>query len=161
MNKGTIMVFYGEGEGKTSAAVGRAVKAASQGKNVVIIQFLKGRKCDESPVFQNMEPQIRCFTFEKSDMFYEELSEEEKKDEAINIRNGLNFARKVLTIREADVLILDEVLGLFDNQLITAEDIQTLVEMMEEDTELILTGRSLPKEMQKIADKVSHIEKVK
>lgn len=161
MKKGTVKIFYGDGEGKTSAAIGGAVKAAAQGKNVVIIQFLKGNQCHDSSIFHNLEPQIRWFTFEKSNQFYENLSEEEKREEAVNIQNGLNFARKVLTIRDADVVILDEVLGLFDNQLIKVEDIQNLADIMEEQAELVLTGRYLPDGLLELADKVSHVQKVK
>lgn len=161
MKRGIVKIFYGDGEGKTTAAVGGAVKAVSQGKNVVIIQFLKGNQCHDSLIFHNLEPQIRWFTFEKSDQFYEQLSEEEKREEAVNIHNGMNFARKVLAIRDADVVILDEVLGLFDNQLITVEDIKQLVDAMEEQAELVLTGRFLPDGLLELADKVSHVQKVK
>ena len=59
------------------------------------------------------------FRFEKSDSNFVELSNEQKADEIINIRNGLNFAKKVLCTGSCDLLILDEVLRLIDNGKIT------------------------------------------
>lgn len=161
MNQGTVSIFFGEGKGKTTASVGQAIRSASLGKTVVIIQFLKGRNVDEISFIQRLEPEIKWFSFEKSDNFFDELTEEEKQEEVANIRNGLNFAKKVLATREADVLILDEVLGLLDNGLITAEDVRNLKEVMSDTTELILTGRCCNEELLNLADEVSKIEKVK
>lgn len=161
MSQGTVSIFFGEGKGKTTASVGQAIRSASLGKTVVIIQFLKGKNVEELNLIQRMEPEIKWFTFEKSDNFFEELTEEQKQEEISNIRNGLNFAKKVLATREADVLILDEVLGLLDNNLITADDIRNLKEVMSETTELILTGRCCNEELLTMADEVSRIEKIK
>ena len=61
---------------------------------------------------RRLEPEVKVFRFEKMDRYYEDLSEDEQREENINILNGVNFAKKVLTIGECDVLILDEILGL-------------------------------------------------
>ena len=63
---------------------------------------------------KRLEPEIKIFRFEKSDEDYVNLSEERKTEEWQNIRNGLNFAKKVLYTGECSLLILDEVLGLID-----------------------------------------------
>lgn len=96
MKEGTIYIYSGDGHGKSPAAFGRAVSMACQGKNVVIIQFLKGRGLEDSEFLRRLEPEIKLFRFEKSDSNFVELSNEQKADEIINIRNGLNFAKKVL-----------------------------------------------------------------
>lgn len=90
-----IQVYYGPGMGKTSAALGNAIRAASVGKSVYIIQFLKGQ-LDED-YFKRLEPEVKAFSFERSTHNFNELSDEEKKDEKQNILNGLGFAKKVLT----------------------------------------------------------------
>lgn len=161
MEQGTISVFYGEGRGKTSAAVGEAVKAVIQGKNVVLIQFLKGRNVDQVAFVQSLEPNIKWFSFEKDDVCYDDLSEEKKQEAADNIHNGLQFAKKVLTTKEADVLVLDEVLGLVDIELITVEEIISMIESRWEDTDIILTGRHADERIVQLANYVSKIEKVK
>ena len=74
-----------------------------------------------------LEPEIKIFRFEKSDLNFAELSEEKKTEEIINIKNGINFAKKVLSTGECDLLILDELLGLIDNSIITVEDLKKII----------------------------------
>ena len=75
-----------------------------------------------------MEPEIKLFRFEKSDGNFVELPEEKKQEEIQNIRNGIGFAKKVLTTGECDLLILDEVLGLVEKDIITEDDLKALLE---------------------------------
>lgn len=160
MAKGLIYIYAGDGRGKSPAAIGRAVQAAVEGKHVVIIQFLKGKGQEDSDFFRRMEPEIKLFRFEKSDENFEELSEERKADEICNIRNGMNFARKVLATGECDLLILDEVLGLVEKGIVSVEDLKTLLECRG-DTDIILTGIKLSDEICVLADEISKIETVK
>lgn len=160
MAKGLIYIYAGDGRGKSPAAIGRAVQAAADGRNVVIIQFLKGKVQEDSDFWRRMEPEIKLFCFEKSDENFEELSEERKADEIGNIRNGMNFARKVLATGECDLLILDEVLGLVEKGIVSVEDMKTLLECRG-DTDIILTGIKLSDEICVLADEVSKIETVK
>lgn len=160
MGKGMIYIYTGDGRGKSPAALGRAVQAAAEGKSVVIIQFLKGKGLSDSEFIRRMEPQIKLFHFEKSDENYAELSDEKKKEEIRNIRNGINFARKVLTTGECDLLILDEVLGLIEKEIITVDDLKALLECRDE-TSVIMTGINLMDEICILADEVSKIETVK
>lgn len=140
MDKGSVHIFCGEGKGKTTAAIGQGIRAASQGKSVIVIQFLKGRMVEEIGFLRRLEPEIKLFRFEKSDESFDKLTEEERAEEASNIRNGMNFAKKVLVTEGCDVLILDEVLGLIEHGIITVDDIRTLIEVKDDETELILTG---------------------
>ena len=160
MERGTIHIYSGDGHGKSPAALGRAVAMACQGKNVVIIQFLKGKGLEDSEFLRRLEPEIKLFRFEKSDENYEELSEEKKAEEIMNIRNGLNFAKKVLSTGECNLLILDEVLGLLEKNIIQTEDLTGLL-AQKGDTDVILTGISLNDEVCILADEVSKIETLK
>ena len=160
MGKGMIYIYTGDGRGKSPAALGRAVQAAAEGQAVVIIQFLKGKGLSDSEFIRRLEPEIKLFHFEKSDENYAELSDEKKKEEIRNIRNGINFARKVLMTGECDLLILDEVLGLIEKDIITVDDLKALIECHGE-TNVILTGISLKDEICMLADEVSKIEPVK
>lgn len=95
------------------------------------------------------------------DRYYEDLSENEQKEENINILNGVNFAKKVLTIGECDVLVLDEILGLVDMGILDVSDVIHLIRTKREEMELILTGRNLPAELVDEADYISRIDIVK
>ena len=160
MAKGLIYIYSGDGRGKSPAAIGRAVQAAVEGKRVVIIQFLKGKGLEDSEFLRRMEPEIKLFRFEKSDENFEELPEKKKAEEISNIRNGMNFARKVLATGECDLLILDEVLGLVEKGIVSVEDLKAMLECRE-DTSVILTGIKLNDEICVLADEVSKIETVK
>lgn len=161
MDKGMIQIYTGDGHGKSPAAFGRAVQAAVKGDNVVIIQFLKGKGLDESDFLKRLEPEIKLFRFEKSDENYAELSEERKQEEILNIKNGMNYAKKVLSTGECNLLILDEVLGLIEKQIITVEELKNVLECRSESTNIILTGINLNDEICVLADEVSKIETVK
>ena len=73
---------------------------AALGKSVMIIQFLKGKGLADSEFLGRLEPEIKIFRFEKSDLNFAELSEEKKTEEIINIKNGINSAKKVLSTGE-------------------------------------------------------------
>jgi len=158
MEKGLVTVFCGEGKGKTSAALGQAVLGAGQGKSVIIIQFLKGKTGERIDFVKRLEPEIKVFSFEKSDSNYQSLSPEAQQEEIMNIRNGMNFAKKVLTTNGCDILILDEVLGLVDKGIITEEEMVSLIGAKDEETEVVLTGIRIDPELIPHVDKVYQID---
>ena len=157
MNKGSVQVYYGEGRGKTTAAYGTALRAANAGKTVYIIQFLKDKDTIENNIFRRLEPEIKFFRFEKTTECYDSLSEEEKLEERINMKNGIAYAKKVLVTGECSVLILDEVLGLIDNGVISAEELESVVKAKAEDAELVFTGRVLSEAIRPYADEIYNI----
>lgn len=154
MSKGSVQIYFGTGRGKTTAAIGQAIKAASQGKSVIVIQFLKEKKEDEISFLARLEPEIKLFRFQRSAERYEDLTEEERLDENQNLKNGMNFARKVILTEECDVLVLDEVLGLMDFGIVTAEEIRGLIESSDEDMHLIFTGSHGGEEIWDLAEEV-------
>ena len=158
MGNGMIQIYSGEGHGKTPAALGRAIQTACNGGYVVIIQFLKGQGLAESEFVKRLEPEIRIFCFEKSNEVFMNLPEGRKAEERENIRNGLNFARKVINTGECSLLILDEVLGLIDNEIITVEELKVLLEYKPEEMDVIMTGAMLDDAVCFLADEVTKVE---
>ena len=153
-----IQIYYGDGRGKSTAALGNAIHAASEGKNIVMVQFLKGKRNEEEENFlKRLEPEIKIFRFEKTEESYEELSEEQKLEAALNIKNGLNYARKVLVTGECDLLVLDEILGVIDNGLVTKEDIKAVIDAKSEGVDLVMTGRVLDDDLREYADEIYRI----
>ncbi len=158
MVSGEIEVIYGTSCGCSSLALGKGIEALTEQKKVILIRFLKGTVSNDSwGSLRLLEPNLKVFSFEKSDGFFENLSEEEKAEELHNIRNGFNFANKVAGTGECDLLILDEVLGLIDQNIITLEDFKHFLDSKEEDTSVILTGRVFPEELMPYADRISTI----
>ncbi|MBQ2407676.1 MAG: cob(I)yrinic acid a,c-diamide adenosyltransferase [Lachnospiraceae bacterium] len=158
MEKGLVQIYSGDSQGKSAAALGRAIQFAIMGKKVVIIKFLKANQSED--FFKRMEPEIKIFRFEKSEEEFALLSDERKKEEIHNIKNGLNFAKKVLSTGECELLILDEVLGLLDNGILSFEDLKTIIESKSEDVDIILTGSRMSDEICQIADEIYNIEAV-
>ena len=133
----------GDGYGKSAAALGIAMIRASENNSVVIIQFLKGKGITDSAFTKRLEPEIKIFRFEKSEIDYRERSPEEQEEAAVNIR-------------KCDLLILDEVLEVVNKNIITVDDLKDIVESRE-DTDIIITGSEMNVEVCKFADKISEI----
>ena len=160
-NEGLVQIYCGPGKGKTSVAIGQAIRAVGHGKTAIVIQCLKGRATSELDYLSVLEPNVRLFRFEKKDKYYEDPSDEEKQEENCNIRNGLNYARKVLVTQECDMLILDEILGAVEFGIITEEEVEELIRTKDEETELILTGNVVPERLKEAADRVVSLEVIK
>lgn len=158
MGNGRIHIFSGEGHGKSPAALGRAIQTACEGRDVVIIQFLKGRGLLESEFVKRLEPEIKIFRFEKSEEDFRNLSPERRSEESQNIRNGLNFAKKVMNTGECSLLILDEVLGLVENNIISVEELKNLLLCKPDDMDVIMTGTSMNDQVCALVDEVTKVE---
>ena len=162
MEKGTVQIIYASGKGKSSLALGRCISAVAGGKTAIIIQFLKGNlDADRLAVMGRLEPELQVFRFEKSADFFTNLSEEEKQKELMNIHNGLNYAKKVMTTGECDFLVLDEVLGLVDQKIVSEEELEKLLSVREESMSLVLTGTVLPENLKKKADIITRLDDVR
>ena len=136
------------------------MQTACRGETVVIIRFLKGRGLSDSDFVKRLEPEIKIFRFEKSDENFVNLSEERKAEEIGNIKNGLNFAKKVMNTDECSLLILDEVLELLDNDIISVQELRTLLLCKPEGMNIIMTGTTLNDEAYPLADEVTKVETV-
>ena len=156
MEREITEVYCGNGKGKTTLAVGRGLRFATQGKSVIIIQFLKGKERRELDFLEELDNlDIKIFRFEKMEQCYEELNDQEKAEEKTNILNALNFARKVIATQECDFLLLDEILGLLDYGITTEEAIGEILKMKDESMHILLTGRTLPDSLRKYADSIT------
>lgn len=157
MSSSVVQIYYGDGHGKSTAALGNAIHAASEGKNVIVIQFLKGKMEKELEFLQRLEPEIKFFRFSKSDAPFDELGEDEKKEESINLKNGFNYGKKVVSTGACDMIIFDEILGLLDHKVITIEDIRSMMECRPEEMDIIFTGRILQDGVREFADEIYNI----
>ena len=158
---GSIQVYYGNGRGKTTAALGLGIRAAGVGKQVIMVQFLKKKHSDTLDFLKKLEPELQIFRFEKAACGYSDLSPKEKQEQILNIKNALGYSRKVLDTGQCDLLILDEIFGLVDYNIITIEELMDLIAVKKDSMDLILTGRNLPEEVREIADCVYSIQREK
>lgn len=161
MDKGIIQIYYREGQGKTSAALGNAIRKASNGQSAYVVQFMKGQL--DTEYLTRLEPEVKVFRFERCSEGFDALDEAEKQEQKQNIQNGLNFAKKALVTGQCDMLVLDEVLGLVKEGMATEDQILEVLQAKSLYTDVILTGRdSLPRVFD-MADNILNIvpEKVR
>ena len=158
---GSIQVYYGNGRGKTTAALGLGIRAAGVGKQVIMVQFLKKKHSDTLDYLKKLEPELQIFRFEKAACGYSDLNPKEKQEQMLNIKNALGYSRKVLDTGQCDLLILDEIFGLVDYNIITIEELMDLIAVKKDSMDLILTGRNLPEEVREVADCVYSIQREK
>lgn len=156
MEKGLTEVYCGTAKGKTTLAMGQSLKAAIEGQSVIIIQFMKGKERQAMDFLNSVENlDIKIFRFEKRDICYDELGDQEKAEEKQNILNGLNFARKVVATQECDVLVLDEILGLLDSGIAEVDTMADILKLKREPMHIIMTGRELPQALKSYVDCVT------
>ena len=152
MDTKVIQAFYGDGRGKTSAAVGQALRICQDGWRIMIIQFLKGKEPDEFQILSR---------FDKSEVSYCELSIQEREQEKQNILNGFNFAKKVIETGESDIIILDELLGLVDLGIVEQEDLVSLLTLEGDYKKLYVTGNQLDEALVPHIDVICRISQEK
>ena len=156
MERELTEVYCGNGKGKTALAIGQSLREATQGKSVIVIQFLKGRERKSLDFLQElMNLDFKIFRFEKQDCCYAELTKEGKKEENINILNGVNFARKVIVTQECDFLLLDEILGLVDMGIVTVDTVADILKQKDESMHIVMTGWNLPEELRPYVDVIT------
>ena len=154
---GLIMVYTGNGKGKTTAAVGQALRMVGQGYKVYMIHFMKGRDYGEFLAFSK----ITNITVEKAGRDEFVRKENPEKIDIEMAQKGLASARKAIESGEYDLIVLDEINVAMDFNLIAVEEVLELIKNKPVHIDVILTGRNAPKEIIEIADLVSEIKEVK
>ncbi|KRQ87225.1 Cob(I)yrinic acid a,c-diamide adenosyltransferase [Caloramator mitchellensis] len=161
LSQGCIQVYTGNGKGKTTAAIGQGVRAAGDELKVYMVQFLKGSETGELKSIAKLEPYFKIFRFEKKRGFFWTLSDEEKAELKKEIEKAFEFCKEVLKNKECDMLILDEIMGVLHNKLLTVEEVVEFLKSKPEDIEIIMTGRNVPNEIQEIADLITEMKDIK
>ena len=156
--KGLVEIFTGEGKGKTSAALGVALRALGQGLRVHIVYFMKG---DFPYGEQKILSELSNVTFERFGFQHFVDPANVKSEEKEEARKALAAGRKAMLSLEYDVVILDEVNVAIAWKLIDVDDVIKLIHDKPENIELILTGRYADPKLIELADLVTDMVKVK
>ena len=148
-----IHIYCGDGKGKTTAAMGLAIRAAGRGKKIVIARFLKTDDSGEVPVLAAVG-------------FYFRMTDQQKAEAGAYYRELLEKAFAEAAREQADMVILDEIMAALGYNL---ADEERLIELMEvfcpddrrEERELILTGRNPSERLLSMADYVTEMKMVR
>lgn len=157
---GLIHIYCGDGKGKTTAAVGLAVRCAGRGNKVLMVQFLKSRDSGELYSLAKL-PDIEVMRGKESKKFTFQMNEEEKH--ALLIEHNKMFEQVLAKIKNGgySLLILDEVIGALNAKVFEMPKLIEFLRHKPENLEVVLTGRNPAPELVEIADYVSEIRKVK
>lgn len=157
---GLIHIYCGDGKGKTTAAVGLAVRCAGRGNKVLLVQFLKSRDSGELYSLAKL-PDIEVMRGKESKKFTFQMNEEEKH--ALLIEHNKMFEQVLEKIKNGcySLLILDEVIGALNAKVFEMPKLIEFLRHKPENLEVVLTGRNPAPELVEIADYVSEMRKVK
>lgn len=158
---GLVQVYTGDGKGKTTAALGLALRAIGRGLRVVVIEFMK-----ESPLgtgeleaAKRLSPDLTIKQFAGD--FLGGTTPEKFADVKKAVGEGLKFARKIFAEKSCDILVLDEISHAINFNVADLEAVLTLIKEKPADMELILTGRNMSQEVLDKADLVTEMRSVK
>ncbi len=154
--KGYLQVYTGNGKGKTTAAIGLALRAAGAGKEIFIGQFVKGMHYSELDLLRQI-PQIRLKQYGRGCFIYTEPTSE---DYAV-AQAGLEEMAQVLAAGEYDVVILDEACIALHFMLFDLASLLAAIDQRAEHVEVIVTGRYAPQRLIDKADLVTEMREIK
>ncbi len=155
---GLIHIYCGSGKGKTTAATGLAVRASGFGKKVVFCQFFKNGTSSELKSFEKLE-NITIINCRKTYGLYCNMDEEEKENAAKDY--GELLEKALSEAKNADLLVLDEVISSCNHKMISEEKLLEFLENKPENLEVVLTGRNPSEKLLSMADYVTEMNKIK
>ena len=155
--KGCVQVYTGDGKGKTTAALGLALRAAGAGLKVYFGQFLKDGTSSEIQVIRRVLPEVTVEHFGRPRFVRRNPSARDISDAAA----GLQKLRTALLSRNYDVVVADEINVATDKGLLSVSDVLDLLSDRPAGVEFILTGRSADPRICKQADLITEMCKVK
>jgi cob(I)alamin adenosyltransferase len=156
--QGLIQVYTGDGKGKTTCALGLALRAVGQGLKVCMIQFLKGRDTGEARAAARLAPEFTLRSFGRPVLV--NLKSPAEEDLAL-AREALELARQVIQAGDHDLVILDEINVALAYRLISLEEVLEMLKARPGWVEVVLTGRQAPPELVELADLVTEMRPVK
>lgn len=159
LENGYVQIYTGNGKGKTTAAIGLAVRASGFGLKTYIAQFMKEFPYNELKGLKHLNESIAIEQFAGDDFVYQKQFPPE--EEIKKAGEGLNSAREKMLSGQYDVIILDEVLVSVYFRLFNTKQIIDFILSKPAQVELILTGRYCPAEIIEIADLVTEMTEVK
>ena len=158
LQQGLIQVYTGEGKGKTTCALGLALRAVGQGFKVFMVQFLKTDDTGEVQAARRLAPD---FTIESFGMPGFPSLREPDPETLATARQAFNLARQVITEGRHDLVILDEVNLTLAYNLVPLAEMLELLRERPPYVEVVLTGRNAPAELVDLADLVTEMRPVK
>ena len=161
MEKGLVIVYTGGGKGKTTAALGMALRAVGHNQKICIIQFIKGSwHYGELNSLKRLEPEVELVTMGKG--FVGIIDDKSPREEHEKIaKEGIKLSKEKIQSKKYDIIILDEVNYAVNLGLIGLNDVLDLIKTKPSELNLVLTGNHAKPEMIEAADLVTEMREIK
>jgi cob(I)alamin adenosyltransferase len=156
MRKGYVQVYTGNGKGKTTAALGLALRAAGAGLKVFIAQFIKEERCSEHLMLERFGEMITYRQYGRG-----LIRSTPGEEDIAGAREGMREITEVVRSGSYDVVILDEINVAVSLGLISVEEILGLIRGKPAAVELVLTGRNAHDAVMEEADLVTEMREIK
>ena len=156
--RGLIHVYTGDGKGKTTAALGMALRAAGHGWRTYIAQFMKGQDYGELQAAELLDGLLTIQQFGQPTFVHVDQATPEDVRMA---QEGLDAARTAMLGGDYGLVVLDEVNVALFFKLLTVEDVLAFLDQKPPDVELVLTGRRVPQQILDRAHYVTDMREVK
>jgi cob(I)alamin adenosyltransferase len=156
---GYVQVYTGNGKGKTTAALGLALRAAGHGLRTYFGQFLKGQHYGELDAVEKLSPLIRIERFGREGFLH--ITDGPDDEDIRRAREGLGRCREAMLSGRYDIVVLDEVNTAVLLKVLTVEEVLGLLDERPEAVELVLTGRGAPEAVIHRADLVTEMKDIK
>ncbi|MDH4219047.1 MAG: cob(I)yrinic acid a,c-diamide adenosyltransferase [Candidatus Aminicenantes bacterium] len=157
--KGYVQVYTGGGKGKTTAALGLALRAAGHGLRSYIGQFLKGQDYGELTSVKELSPFITIEQFGRKGFIH--VTENPDEEDIRRAKQGLEKCFKAMKSRKYQIIVLDEVNVAVHFKLLSEKEVHKLLDKKPEEVEVVLTGRYAPDSFLERADLVTKMEEIK
>jgi len=161
LGKGLVHIYFGDGKGKTTAALGLALRFLGWNKKVLIVQFMKRpqKQFNQFGEIVFLEKFAVIEQFGSSDWVFEKKLSDAAKKEALN---AFDFLKEKVVSNEFDLIIADELLYCLDFGVLSEQDLLALIKSKSPELELVLTGsrKSWPA-LFSAADYVTEVKKIK
>lgn len=151
VEKGLVHLYTGDGKGKTTAAVGLAVRAAGAGLRVLFVQLMKGRDSAEIAPMERLG--IRVMRANVGEKFVFQMDEAEKA--ACRAAHCACFEEATQQAQHYDVLVLDEAMGALSTGMLAEADLAGFIKQKPPGLEVVLTGRDAPDAIKELADYIT------
>jgi cob(I)alamin adenosyltransferase len=158
-----IHVYTGKGKGKTSAALGLALRAAGWGNKICVFQFMKKGVSGEKRASRTFPGRIDIVTFDQTHpiFYHSSVRKEASKRLAERISRDMKVVKEAILVGKYDMIILDEIVNAIKDGFVKKGDIVSLAGNKHRLCELVLTGRGAPKWLTAMADYVTEMREIK
>lgn len=160
LRKGLLHIYMGDGKGKTTAAMGLALRALGAGKKVLLFQFLKDGKSSEIDLLKAF-PNIVVLDAIANTKFVFQMCEEEKAQYAIACKEKLEEIKAYIKKESYELLVLDEIIPVLNYGFIDIEEVLSFFEQRPEGLEVVCTGRDPDERLLAVADYATEMKKIK